>query len=175
MVTCCGRGDEDGTRRGRVATTHAGGGVIREPYAASTGRGMRLGVSNLSRSFGERSRASLHRVEEPARGPSAANAAAAAAAAKEEAAKAAAAHPSHRNGRLGGDRDELPRPTQDSFVTRLRLAGCAGTRAGVRVGEHTAGARGVMVEGRGTAYSKGGRPIVQQSRGVAQDRSTPCH
>lgn len=82
-------------------------------------------------------------MEEPARGPSAANAAAAAAeaAAKEEA--ATAAHPSHRNGRLEGDRDEhrVSRMKQDSRTVSshagwFRLAGCAGTRAGVRVGEH---------------------------------------
>ena len=65
-------------------------------------------------------------MEEPVRGPSAANAAAAAAeaAAKDEAATAAAAHPSHRNGRLEGDRDELPRHTLDGFVTRWTVSSC---------------------------------------------------
>lgn len=41
----------------------------------------------------------------------------------------------------------VTRWTVSSHAGRFRLAGCAGTRAGVRVGEHTAGARGVMVEG----------------------------
>lgn len=41
----------------------------------------------------------------------------------------------------------VTRWTVSSHAGRFRLAGCAGTRAGERVGEHTAGARGVMVKG----------------------------